>query len=1314
MLVPIIGQHHQRALLPLLGLAAWTFSGVDAITPLRDLCPVTCLDAGPNPSNWTVVAEFAQLQACPKPLVLDFSVRVPIGTKQHIRVCNMFINDFDNLASSDIALASTVAATEIKQVNPQLAWTPAASEGEIGGRLVVQSVGHLKSYLANSGKADKRIVLFGTVSGTTAGVYIGANVIGSSVAGDLFDSFLNNLYSTGIADSKAALVQLCEGRHGDDIIGLIAASSASFSTVHDAVGRWSNGTCVDTSSYAETRELNATAVAVIKAKYNPTIVCDDMLPGQFVCCTSGSIPDTRPKPQADGSCFPYQNKDDDWCHKVAVTHGLTVEELIDLNKDTWGFNGCGLGFWAGNWICLSTGTPPFPAPISNAVCGPQKPGTTKPSGSTSRDWAKLNPCPLNSCCNVWGQCGTTVDFCIDTNTGPPGTAKVDTYGCISNCGMSIVRSGPPAQFIKLGYFEGFNLGRECLNMDATQIDPSYTHVHFAFGMISAQFEVYQEDIYSEFQFQQFKKITTAKRIISFGNAVSTAANREKLATNLVGYVINNGLDGLDIDWEYPAAPDLPDIPKGDLSEAVNYLRLLATIRSKLPKDKTLSIAAPSSYWYLKQFPIKAMAELLDYIVYMTYDLHGQWDAGNKWASPGCPTGNCLRSHINRTETLSALTLITKAGVPSNKVLVGISSYGRSFQMVDPSCTGPSCQFTGDKTTSYARPGRCTKTNGYLANAEIDEIGGRTWTDVSSNSIIKVDGDLWVSYMDNSLKESRTQLYKNYQMGGTIDWAVDLVKFHMPPYGVTPVTSPATSPGTFLQHWSVAKARIGEGETVEEIACYNAEEVRTGDWVNKSCEDLEGARPYRFTSSERWELYDCQNAWNDVVNAYNACKASWPGSFTLWVGDFLHVAPNTRCNDLSIETECGQAECKENNTPTTHPAARTGACSYELWNSIAAIHSMVKNFHGSLRTAGEELSNNHVTFIGTFAPKADGLEDLLGLFLSLVPVPLYIMTARMFSGALLTKRYFSGDGGAGQSSGWEAGTTGMIGASAAIGKDALDKAAKEDRSALAFTAIYAALIKTWQNQTDILMKTIFDGSKENIDKLTELFRDGKLIKGKGDTKESNPADDTTHTDSWNREKNIQRAFYAAAIPAIWTANGPAPVIVDFGPGCEIDARSYFGEVPPEAYNVGWRWFNQHSYILAGVRDDSQTMCGPNNSGDQGGCNSSYQWTFDILHGINKIPDDNTDNFCGITVSDLMIGALNTYNTNGQKNLAATRVAAKDPANVVKEYDRVNIDIREPGLIRIPVCGAEEAKANLALGRKYYGESTNYSTNYPCNP
>lgn len=39
--------------------------------------------------------------------------------------------------------------------------------------------------------------------------------------------------------------------------------------------------------------------------------------------------------------------------------------------------------------------------------------------------------------------------------------------------------------------------------------------------------------------------------------------------------------------------------------------------------KSLSIAAPASYWYLKGFPIAQISKVVDYIVFMAYDLHGQ-------------------------------------------------------------------------------------------------------------------------------------------------------------------------------------------------------------------------------------------------------------------------------------------------------------------------------------------------------------------------------------------------------------------------------------------------------------------------------------------------------------------------------------------------------------------------------------------------------------------------------------------------------------------------------------------------------------------
>jgi len=175
-----------------------------------------------------------------------------------------------------------------------------------------------------------------------------------------------------------------------------------------------------------------------------------------------------------------------------------------------------------------------------------------------------------------------------------------------------------------------------------------------------------------------------------------------------------------------------------------------------------------------------MAEDLDYIIYMTYDLHGQWDYSNKWSSPGCETGNCLRSHVNETETKDSLSMITKAGAPSNKVVVGVASYGRSFKMAQAGCDSEECTFTGSPRESNAAKGRCTGTGGYISNAEIDEIiqsgkVNKQWKKEGSNIMVYNDTE-WVAYMDDDMKKTRSEFYDSYNFAGTTDWAVDLQTF----------------------------------------------------------------------------------------------------------------------------------------------------------------------------------------------------------------------------------------------------------------------------------------------------------------------------------------------------------------------------------------------------------------------------------------------------------------------------------------------------------------------------------------------------------
>jgi hypothetical protein len=82
-----------------------------------------------------------------------------------------------------------------------------------------------------------------------------------------------------------------------------------------------------------------------------------------------------------------------------IVYNTTVEniERVNANK-TWGFGGCYF-LLPGQKICLSEGTPPFPAPVENAQCGPQINGTLPISNLTG--WADMNPCPNVSYPDPW-------------------------------------------------------------------------------------------------------------------------------------------------------------------------------------------------------------------------------------------------------------------------------------------------------------------------------------------------------------------------------------------------------------------------------------------------------------------------------------------------------------------------------------------------------------------------------------------------------------------------------------------------------------------------------------------------------------------------------------------------------------------------------------------------------------------------------------------------------------------------------------------------------------------------------------------------
>jgi len=100
-------------------------------------------------------------------------------------------------------------------------------------------------------------------------------------------------------------------------------------------------------------------------------------------------------PKRDGACTSYFTVTNDNCWSIGQKYGVTAAQLAQWNdKVTWGWPGCD-GLPLGINICVSAGTPPMPAPVPDAVCGPTKPGSQPPGAG--EDLLSMNPCPLN----VW-------------------------------------------------------------------------------------------------------------------------------------------------------------------------------------------------------------------------------------------------------------------------------------------------------------------------------------------------------------------------------------------------------------------------------------------------------------------------------------------------------------------------------------------------------------------------------------------------------------------------------------------------------------------------------------------------------------------------------------------------------------------------------------------------------------------------------------------------------------------------------------------------------------------------------------------------
>jgi chitinase len=104
----------------------------------------------------------------------------------------------------------------------------------------------------------------------------------------------------------------------------------------------------------------------------------------------------------------------------------------------------------------------------------------------------------------------------------------------------------------------------------------------------------------------------------FGNIARSAANCQTFANNVLQFLNTYGYDGVDIDWEYPGAPDRGGKP----DDTKNYVLMLETLRKTFRNSGRklgITFTAPSSFWYLRWFDLTSMIKHVDWINVVSHD-----------------------------------------------------------------------------------------------------------------------------------------------------------------------------------------------------------------------------------------------------------------------------------------------------------------------------------------------------------------------------------------------------------------------------------------------------------------------------------------------------------------------------------------------------------------------------------------------------------------------------------------------------------------------------------------------------------------------
>lgn len=317
-----------------------------------------------------------------------------------------------------------------------------------------------------------------------------------------------------------------------------------------------------------------------------------------------------------------------------------------------------------------------------------------------------------------------------------------------------------------------------------------THILYAFAKIdengtSLAFEWNDEDTDgSEGMYSRVVKLKQSdpglKVLLSYGGynfgsdiftkVAQSADKRKNFIDSAISFLRKNKFDGFDLDWEYPAgvAKDHATLVKETRAGFENEAktsgqeRLLLTAAVAAGKDKIDD-----------GYDVPSIASDLDLIFLMSYDFHGSWDANVDLHAKLNPTTNeTVGKGIYNTAY--AASYWAEKGMPKEKIIIGIPTYGQGWTLSDPSQTVIGAAAKGKAAPSTTNPDGGTAS--YWEMCDYLKDGGKETVDSEGVGAYMVKGDQWYGYDTPDTVKTKMEWLKKEGYGGAFIWCLDFDDF----------------------------------------------------------------------------------------------------------------------------------------------------------------------------------------------------------------------------------------------------------------------------------------------------------------------------------------------------------------------------------------------------------------------------------------------------------------------------------------------------------------------------------------------------------